>query len=173
MRRFKIKEGKHGSGFHFGLNVSRRMVRYFKFDDSCISKYINSDSKDYNKLFGFSIGYHHHNSYRIVWRPSYEGKKLAGEGNLIELAGYQYNRSKRKFESLLTVTTGKIYKAEIFTIMTGTYYVIYDGDIEIGSCFIEGESPKFSFFGLGYKLWPYHGGQNKASHDMIIFLDKD
>ena len=170
MKKFKIREGKHSSGFHFGLNIKPKMVKYFKFNDDCISEYINEDSRDYNKLIGFSIGYHHHDSYRIVWRPSYKGEELAGSGNLIELAGYQYDRGIRNLEKFCTIKTGIIYKAEITTNNLKTTYIIYEDGKEIGRCNIPSFPPKINIFGIGYKLWPFHGGQNKASHDMTIWI---
>ena len=77
----------------FPLWVSKRNGKMrtakFLFTDSCLFDLHDEDQWDVNKLFGFSIGYHHKTSFRFGWRPKLDSGR-------IEIVGYEYNDGIRQ-----------------------------------------------------------------------------
>lgn len=61
-------------GCHFSLPIIPKIYyiddnfvykKYFKFTEQHKYNFTDENKYDINKLFGFSIGYHHNNSYRF------------------------------------------------------------------------------------------------------------
>ena len=99
-RLYKIKKGKHRSGFYFRPAFFRKGKTYkYKviFDDSCIYTLPGMDQLDINKLKGISEELNHHkNSERLGWRAYPEKEE-------IELFSYRYDDSIRSHVKLGTV----------------------------------------------------------------------
>jgi hypothetical protein len=140
------------------------ITKDFLFEQSAIYKFDDEDQHDVNKLFGFSIGHHHKNSYRFGWRPSADLTK-------IEIVGYEYRNGIR-------VPTIPI--CEIDPFRWYSFSMHYDpeyGELDYIVCDqsglreCSGVSSKFEFknhFLLGYTLGLYFGGNKKAPHDITI-----
>lgn len=94
------------------LVIFRRTKSYsikmrFMFSESCFYKFNDADQYDVNKLFGFSIGQHHNNSFRFGWRPNSDLSKM-------EIVGYEYlNKLRIPTLPICEVKVGKWYGYEI------------------------------------------------------------
>lgn len=173
---FKIKSGNHYSNgfiykiFHM-LNFSNDMEYYVTFDKD--STYVDTtDHKfDVNKLFGFSIGYHHNNSHRFGWNVI-DGK--------IHIQSYSYINKIRIIKDICVIKPETKYKFTIFTNdpgtnVTFTVVTAVDGvysEMEVGSVTIPTNCRGGSEMVFGYKLWPYFGGTKVAPQEINILLNK-
>jgi len=139
--------------------------KYFMFTDSTMYFFNDEDQYDVNKLFGFSIGYHHNNSYRFGWRPNISRDKM-------EIVGYEYhNKVRVPTIPICEVELNKWYRYEMifFSITREIKYCVYDEN-DVAICG-DTRSPmelkhRLSF---GYRLYLYFGGNKKSPHDMIIY----
>ena len=144
-------------------NKSFTIYKEFLFESSAIYKFDDEDQFDVNKLFGFSIGCHHKNSYRFGWRPSSDLTK-------IEIVGYEYRNGIR-------VPTIPI--CEILPYRWYSFSMHYDSEFETldyvvcdlsgdGCAAIESDMKLKHNIQLGYTLGLYFGGNKKAPHDITI-----
>lgn len=162
---YNIKKGKHISGEHLSLHCGR--FHEFKnviFSEQCWYSYLNDDSYDINKLFGFSHGYHHHNSIRFGWVPNFQKK------NYIEIWSYIYNKGTRSFDKICEVETKKSYRYQIFLKNDGEIiFLVKDlqNNILIGNSSEKYNKPNID---IGYNLFPYFGGNNSSPCDMEILF---
>lgn len=139
------------------------ITRYFKFTESAIYLFDDEDQHDVNKLFGFSFGYHHHNSVRFGWRPNETLDK-------IEIVGYEYiDKLRVPTIPICDVELNKWYKYEL-KYKGGMFgqieYSVTDG--------IEQHTTVHPItirkdFTLGYRLYLYFGGNKKAPHNILIY----
>lgn len=120
MLTFIIPQGKHSALFNLkslfeGIIYWKptRMTLTFKFDESAKYSTTGEDGDDWNKLGGFSRGWHHQNSVRIGWRWNDAMGK-------VELCTYRYINGTRKFEKLGYASIGE---TEFFTVQ------IHDGKL--------------------------------------------
>ena len=170
MKKIKIKSNRHRPfslipAFMRNVRINRResqIIGYeFVFDESC--EYLlngNGDQWDWNKLYGWSLGFNHHkNSVRLVWRYNPIEK-------VIEVAPYCYIDGKCVLpdKSVISkVNIGEKIKTSI-EILGNTARVIINNGI---SCtyhyFFEG-CVKKPLLGC----WFYFGGNRKAPHDITI-----
>ena len=129
-----------------------------EFDGSCRYELPKEDQEDINKLFGFSLGFNHHkDSARFGWFY----KK-----DQIHLYSYTYSNSKRSYEFITKLELNKIYSLSIFSFNNEfEFSVSYGGEL-IAIKKVKNNKP----FSIGYKLWPYFGGNNPAPHDIKISL---
>jgi len=123
----------------------------------------DADQGDVNKLFGFSIGKHHHTSFRFGWRPLLST-------NSIEIVAYEYHDGIRQ-ETLPigTVSLNKWY----------SYKLIYSAKRQASTYKITKSPSEYSITthdvklkkasGWGYTLRPYFGGNEKAPQKIIIY----
>ena len=169
-----IPKNKRKPSFFYNLSfpyIKRRnksycIIKYFKFTDSCIYEF-NSGYRGVNKLFGFSIGYHHHNSFRFGWRPTKNLKQ-------IEIIGYEYkNKERVPYINLYKVELNEWYLFKLFYngIENKVEYSIIDFN---KNKFLRIQSEvniKHKFY-WGYKLGLYFGGIYKTIQDIIIFTKK-
>lgn len=137
---------------------------HFKFSDSTIYWFDDADQYDVNKLFGFSIGMHHNNSFRFGWRPNADLSK-------IEIVGYEY-RDKLRIPTIpiCEIDLNKWYE---FTLKYNhkTSYIEYhvtDGEYTNSTQHPIKLKNKIN---LGYKLDLYFGGNKKAPHKMIFYTE--
>lgn len=149
-------------GWPLFINSITTREASFKFTNSCMYNLHDNDQHDINKLFGFSIGKHHLNSFRFGWRPILEENK-------IEIVSYEYQNGVRKKAYTLcrinvndtiklTVTYNK--KGECITYnatVNGVNYTHFSYSVIKSSSFI------------GYTLGLYFGGNKRAPHDIIIY----
>lgn len=164
---YQIKKGSHYTeGFHFGVHFGKRTVsKTIKFHSTCLYNLNSSNQYDINKLYGFSEGYHHHNSARFGWRCD-------KESNLIELLAYVYVDGKRIHEWEMDILIRKVKcdsaidtKIEIFKdhylFSVVTSYGTSTRKMPRGKMCIP----------IGYDLFPYFGGNCTAPQNMFIELD--
>lgn len=141
MKTYTIKKGKH-SFFKFPKIVfNKKIIKVeIMFTDSCKYNLGNKNQLDWNKIIGFSRGFHHHNSARLAWRWNPILEK-------IEITKYYYINKKRVIdEDIIVVDLNKIVKLSIMF------------PENIRTCKI------------GYILFPFFGGNETAPHDINISL---
>ena len=126
-----------------------------KFDSTAI--YTTTDPQnqyDINKLYGFSDNNedHHQFSARIGWRWS---------DNKLRLFGYVYNYGEVVSEEICSVNIGAEINCAI--IVKGNNYQFNVNDEKL-------KLPRSSTTvqAIGYKLFPYFGGDETAPHDITI-----
>jgi hypothetical protein len=128
-----------------------------KFDSSAIYKTIvPSNQGDINKLFGFSDNnmQHHQFSARFGW--NWDNSKL-------NLFAYTYNNGVREHKLLGSVALGAEANCSIKVI--GDKYVF-----TLNSTVVEMPRASTTPKGVGYKLYPYFGGDELAPHEIRIFI---
>ena len=164
--RIKIGKGHHYPwlipiAFPFWVKRKESTIRKakFMFTDSCMFDLKDEDQWDVNKLFGFSIGHHHHTSFRFGWRP------LLNE-NLIGIVAYEYHDGER--QKTIPFHKVKLNEWYEYTIIYKSnkqqiHYLVSTGGFERHNLNIKRR------WGLGYTLGIYFGGNEKAPQDIIIY----
>lgn len=128
-----------------------------KFDSSAIYKTVAAaNQKDVNKLFGFSDNnaQHHEYSARFGWRWS---------DNALRLFAYTYNNSVLSVKELGTVDIGKENDCSI-QVSGENYIFTLNGRTETMSRLSTTPTA------VGYKLYPYFGGDETAPHNIAIWI---
>lgn len=160
-KKYKIKKGKHYSGFRICPTYNKTISKYeVIFTESCLYDLHNEDQYDINKLFGLSYMHHHIDSARFGWRA---------DGDKIELSLYCYRDGERHMKEICHLDTGKTYTLAIKNI--GNYYEFLVSS-DTSSFMAYAKVTKPITVTLGYKLWPYFGGNEPAPHDMEIMMKK-
>lgn len=174
MQVFKIQPGKHRPQWWWlrrlwalrFIHSTNGKVRNICFDES----WRQSDKNAWHKLFGFSLGWNHHND-SCRWAAKYNALN-----DWMDLAVYGYVNGKRiivnagyaKFNE--TANLKLSHKNNVFE---GSYYAY---ELNGRSNIVDGKSmnriatsklPKFGWF-----LGLYHGGQKPAPADLILKSDK-
>lgn len=137
---------------HWGRTSMSYMV---KFSASCLElPGVFECDGDFNKLFGWSYGWHHSNSIRIGWKAV---------DNKIRLAMYTYEDGKRYIKGFAWANVEVMNQVSInydpvtcvieFKLNDKSAYMMYY------------KKPSF-----GYNLMPYFGGQCPAPTTMEIQL---
>lgn len=159
---FKIKKGHHYSNkllyklFKL-INTKKELSYFVKFDESAMYIDDTEDKLDVHKLFGFSNGLRHNNSYRFGWNY------LKGK---IQIYGYTYLDGKRIIKEIGSVDINKTY---LFTISVNygiLSYQIMDTDSNRQEHMMLITKRKV----FGYTLWPYFGGNKTAPNNIFINL---
>jgi hypothetical protein len=156
---FLTKKGSHYCDQYFYrfinlLNNKPQLKYLVVFSESCRYTLNTEDQQDINKLFGFSLGFNHHqDSARFGW---------FFKDDVIHLYAYIYDRGVRKFNFIQTV---KIGEEHVLTLKDegDNWSFLVDNQTEL-------KMKKSSKFKWGYKLWPFFGGNNPAPHDINIEL---
>jgi hypothetical protein len=126
-----------------------------KFDSSAIYQTMLAENQyDINKLYGFSDnnGDHHQYSARFGWRWN---------GNYLRLFAYVYNEGTSKELAIVAIGTEISCSIQV----TSTSYLFTVNGITERLPRMAG-TPK----GKGYQLYPYFGGDEKAPHDIHIWI---
>ena len=163
--KIRIRKNKHFPfpyfyiGFPKWVGRTTVMKRLFMFDESCLYDLHNDDQLDINKLFGFTIGYHHYTSFRFGWRPNLITKK-------IEIFSYEYyDGVRQKPIHICDVSLNRWVTFQLTYSSDGsTTYDVFDkkGYLQINNVVIKKKT------GLGYTLGLYFGGNQKAPQNIII-----
>ena len=158
---FTILKGAHyASGYDYThLEIITASHQHFKaiFDSSAIYSTVDStDQEDVNKLFGFSDNQssHHAFSARIGW---------AWGNNSLKLFGYTYNGSIRAIQQLAIVPIGQEIDCNIGI---DTLHKLYLFTINGTTNSMPRTANTTSI--IGYKLYPYFGGNEVAPHNVTI-----
>jgi hypothetical protein len=128
-----------------------------RFDSTAIYQTVlPSNQADINKLYGFADDNKPHwvSSARIGWRWF---------GNELQLMGYVYNDSVNVNQLITAVPLNKDITCSIQ--VNGSKYTFTANGKSI-------ELPRTakSTGGLGYRLFPFFGGDEMAPHEMYIFV---
>jgi hypothetical protein len=135
-------------------NELRFIVR---FDSTSIYQTASSANQlDVNKLYGFSDNSddHHRFSARFGWRWS--------EGAL-QLFAYTYNDGVMSYEALGSIRIGTEYTCSIKITASAYLFSVNEGVKTM---------PRTSTTAtaIGYRLYPYFGGDEAAPHDINIWI---
>lgn len=128
-----------------------------KFDSSAVYATKESANQyDINKLYGFSDNnsYHHKFSARFGWRWS---------DGALRLFGYVYNDEVRSFKQIGIVNIGS---ENFCSIKIDTNIYIFTLNNKTDTLARKSTTSK----ALGYKLYPYFGGDEVAPHDINIWI---
>lgn len=167
MKKFTIKKDHHYSTHFLRPYILKDKVEFaFKLSSNCSYFFGNENDSDINKLFGVSFGYHHNNSIRIGWRWNQFEK-------CFEILPYIYKNGQRipEWQDKIYGCITKINADE------AAYCSIEINDTNFIITIIKLDSvdsvliPKPKLTKFGYYLYPYFGGQEKAPHDMDIYLE--
>lgn len=160
IKTYTILKGKHYSLHLPKLTYDRKILEVdVKMYSDCWFPMSNPDSYAINKLIGWSMGYHHNNSFRIGWRP-------AGSFGYIELFFYLYIDGKRFERFFTTVPCNKLFRLCLALGKNNTITASIDDSVVMISGYSFNNIPK-----LGYILFPYFGGKNRAPYNIHIDLD--
>lgn len=160
---FTIKNGSHYSNqfwykllnfFNFKSNLTYEVI----FNVTSIYKFPNVDQQDINKLFGYSNGMHHNNSSRFGW--NYDGQDLI-------LWAYYYNSGQLKYKQLTKIEFGETYQLSIYNENSACNFIVRKNNKLAVTLIVDSNSNS-----IGYKLWPYFGGNNVDPHDITIEMSK-
>lgn len=138
-------------GLHTGITEMEHLV---KFSEECLTLPGHPDCDgDFNKIFGFSYGYHHRNSVRIGWKAV---------GDRIRLAAYLYDGGKRLMKGFAWVAPEQFYAVGI-TVDPETRQAYFYCGSQHQVVLPFGARPAW-----GYYLQPYYGGDCVAPVSMAI-----
>ncbi len=157
--------------WHYSLHVPQIYLgekNYFelrvKFTDSCRYNLFNVNQSDINKLWGISFGSinPHLNSIRIGWDYNIDKDQ-------IDLYSYYYILGVRYTKFLCSLEINTYYSIELFLMDNS-----FDINVELYYQYDQNIYQQFDFTypdtKLGVYLFPYFGGDEKATHKMIIDL---
>jgi hypothetical protein len=141
-------------GLHTGLTEEEYIV---EFSESCKYTFDSPNQYDWNKLFGWSYGWHHDNSVRVGWRYI--------EDNDIQLTIYQYvNGMRVDHHTHINVPIGRPIKVKLSVVRGLPILLVRDGGRTVR---MEGVETKVKW---GYLLGMYFGGDEVAPHDIEICM---
>jgi len=158
-----IREKHYSNQFTYKIfnifNNNRFLSYYVTFSDSCRYELPKEDQEDINKLFGFSLGFNHHkDSARTGWFY---------KDNNIHIYAYIYDNGIRTSKFIKTININETYIISI--VDEGSNWLFSINDVSVEEIHItDVRIDKSSKFKIGYKLWPYFGGNNTAPHDILI-----
>ena len=158
---YTIEKNNHSAnGLHFGVHFGIKEQKYsVRFSTECLYAPLDWEN-DYNKVCGWSYGMHHNNSIRVCWRP-WIPEGVATEfftPNMLEVCIYVYENGTRKIsQKTLLLNVEQAYE---FTLK-------YDTDINtiIANFPSLGNSMSIDYHTkpfIGYRLYPYFGGNKPA-----------
>ncbi len=173
MKKIKIPEGKRRRFPYFFITypiiISRNKTysrkRYFKFTESCLYKF-EDGYRGVNKLFGFSYGFHHNNSFRFGWRPNHDLSR-------IEIVGYEYkDGSMMPYITIGEVNINEWYYYSITynSNSKNLRYSLFGIDEKLMTRV--SKRVKFKWLYWGYVLNFYFGGIYPAPQDLTFYMKK-
>lgn len=158
MTEYMIKQGQQycDKNMYQAINTSE-LKFVVQFDSSAIYQTINAANQgDINKLYGFSDNnaMHHHFSARFGWR---------WKNNQLQIFAYIYNNSVMSFQQIGIANIGEANTCSIKILGNAYMFMFNQTNINI---------PRASTTtkGIGYKLYPYFGGNEMAPHDIRIWI---
>ncbi len=155
---YTIKQGEQNCDKNNLTKAQYEVLNFWvKFDSSAIYTSMATNNQfDINKLYGFSDNNSDHHAYsaRFGWRWS---------GNALRLFGYVYNDSVRSSIELGTVDIGTENFCSIKVAGNKYVFMLNDKTLIMPRT---AKTPK----GMGYKLYPYFGGDELAPHQITIYI---
>ena len=130
-----------------------------KFDSSAIYTTSKRENQsDINKLFGFSDNneMHHEYSARFGWRWS---------DGALRLFAYVYNNGAMSFKELGSVAIASVNTCSIEVAGDNYIFKLNDHGTTMPRQSTTAEA-------IGYRLYPYFGGDEPAPHDISIWIEQ-
>lgn len=156
--KYTIRQGQnYCDGNIFVLTSYAELNFVAKFDSTAIYSNVNPDNQlDINKLYGFADNNSTHQQFsaRFGWRWS---------DNALRLFGYVYNDGIRSSKELGIVSIGAENNCSI-KVNPKNYTFSLNGKVD--------SLPRTSTTAkaIGYKLYPYFGGDETAPHNIYIWI---
>lgn len=128
-----------------------------KFDSTAIYQTVSSNNQlDVNKLYGFSDNNDQHQNFsaRFGWRWS---------DGALRLFGYVYNNGVMSYEELGAISIGVEYTCSIKVTASSYIFTLNEGSKNMPRASTTATA-------VGYKLYPYFGGDEAAPHDINIWI---
>ena len=164
---YLIKAGQHQSNVEGSLPSnglrslkSESLTFTARFDETAKYDLNGNDQDDVNKLFGYSDcnSQHHENSARFGWAYNLDSEQ-------VDIYAYTYTAGQREVKLLgaTDINETNVYKL----YMVGSDFVFeFKNAREVvkrgSNCDV----------GLYYMLFPYFGGNQKAPHDIRIYIQE-
>lgn len=157
-RQYVIRAGEQHATLSFEKTELTKLKFKAQFDSSAIYQTLDANNQpDINKLYGVSDcnSYHHSNSARFGWRW-YQ--------NQLEIWAYSYVNGKRLSAFVDTVALNEYNEYEIMFEDNQYVFRLNDKKVEMErSCQAQA---------IGYKLFPYFGGDETAPQDISIWIEE-
>jgi hypothetical protein len=156
--KYTIRQGQNYCDGNSFVPTSYAELNFIaKFDSTAIYSNVNPDNQfDINKLYGFSDNNSTHQQFsaRFGWRWS---------DNALRLFGYVYNDGIRNSKELGIVSIGAENNCSI-KVNPASYVFSLNGKVD--------SLPRTSTTAkaIGYKLYPYFGGDETAPHTIYIWI---
>jgi hypothetical protein len=157
---YTINKGEHFCDKNIFVPVDYQALSFTAYFDSS-AKYTSiaaENQYDINKLYGFSDNQAHHQEYsaRFGWRWS---------DNALYLFAYVYNNGVRSSEMLGAVPLNTAVHCGL-TVLGNQYVFTLNGKTTVLPRMAKTQRA------LGYKLYPYFGGDEIAPHTIRIRIDE-
>jgi hypothetical protein len=155
---FTIRQDHHYCDDNIFTEIETMELKFsVVFDSSAIYQTAAPENqKDINKLLGFSDNesQHHLFSARFGWRWSNDS---------LRLFSYVYNNAELIYEEIGTLQIGIEYNCSILVTDNSYKFILNDKEIIM---------PRASTTPMakGFKLYPYFGGDERAPHDIRIWI---
>ena len=156
--KYTIKKGDQYCDLNGLRSVKLTEMKFVvKFDSSAIYQTTLAENQyDINKLYGFSDNNsgHHQYSARFGWRWS---------DGALRLFAYVYNNGAVLSQELTTIGIGEEINCSIQVSNSGYVFNVNETTVRL---------PRLAATekGDGYQLYPYFGGDEKAPHDISIWI---
>ena len=157
---YKIAKGQHyaNNDSTVFLLTNYKQLRFFcKFDSSATyTTALKENQGDINKLYGFADNnsQHHDFSARFGWNWI---------NNSLHLWAYIYNNGKRSYKDLGSVAIGTEINCTIVVLPTAYVFGVNGKQTLM-------PRNATTTTAVGYKLFPYFGGDETAPHDVTILV---
>lgn len=156
--KYSIKKGEQYCDKNVPALVEYTNLNFVvKFDSSAIyTTTLAENQYDINKLFGFSDNHamHHEYSARFGWRWS---------DRALRLFAYVYNRGIMSSQEIGTVTIGSENSCQLRVLSQVYLFTLNNKSITMPRSSPEAKA-------VGYKLYPYFGGDETAPQNISIWI---
>ncbi len=150
-------------GQHYATQNAYQAVEYdelkftVKFDSSAVYQTTDPvNQEDINKLYGFSDNNADHQQFsaRFGWNWA---------RNALRLYAYIYNNGERASQEITSIQIGNDYTCSIKVSTDHYIFSVNNSTIEMPRSSTTAEA-------VGYKLFPYFGGDETAPHEIDIWI---
>lgn len=157
---YNIPKGEHYCKESTFSNLTASEIEFtVQFDSSAIYSTTDPNNQyDINKLWGFTEGIDNHlNSARIGW---------SFNENQLRLYGYSYADGNRNSIEISVIDINQPINCSI-KVADGVYIFTVNGITKFLPRAVVGK------FAVGYKQYPYFGGDETAPHDVTIRIKEN
>ncbi len=153
-----IRKGQHYANFNAYQSVEYEELNFVvKFDKTAEYRAVDPDNQeDINKLYGFSDNNAEHQQFsaRFGWNWARDS---------LRLYAYVYNHGEIDSKEIISIQPGQAYHCSI-KVSGGNYFFSVDNTkVEMHRASTNSRS-------IGYKLYPYFGGDEAAPHAIHIWI---